>query len=71
MRTRADLTGYGWDGLVALEVLAQLESRLSITLNLRRFSTVQDIGELVTLVAARSDPRRVKTPVKSRKRPAF
>ena len=44
------LAAYEWDSLSSLEALSQLESRLSITLDLRSFQAVRTIEDLVDLV---------------------
>lgn len=52
-RLRAEhvLADYQWDSIGSLEALAQLESRLEVTLDLREFHAVRTIGELTSLVA--------------------
>jgi len=52
-RLRAEhvLADYHWDSIGSLEALAQLESRLGVTLDLREFHAVRTIGELTSLVA--------------------
>jgi acyl carrier protein len=50
--TRPVLATYDWDSLASLEVLAQLESRLDVTLDLRSYHAARTIDDLVDLVAA-------------------
>jgi len=45
------LATLGWDSLASLEALAQLETELSITLDLRSFHGAHTIAALVDLVA--------------------
>lgn len=49
------LAVHDWDSVASLEVLAQLESQLGITLDLRSFHAARDVNDLVEL--ARSAPR--------------
>jgi acyl carrier protein len=62
-RLRAEhvLADYEWDSIGSLEALAQLESRLDITLDLREFHAARTIGELMSLVERAADARR-RTP---------
>ena len=46
------LAAHAWDSIASLEVLAQLESTLEVTLDLRVFNSVRTIGELVDVVRA-------------------
>ncbi|GAA3132321.1 acyl carrier protein [Nonomuraea sp. NPDC049421] len=39
-----------WDSISSLEALAQLESRLRVTLDLREFHAVRTVGDLTELV---------------------
>lgn len=45
------LAWHGWDSLASLEVLAQLESQLTITLDLRLFNAARTVGDVIKLVA--------------------
>lgn len=45
------LAAFGWDSLASLEALAQLESHLGITLDLRSFHAARTVGDMVELVA--------------------
>jgi acyl carrier protein len=45
------LATLGWDSLASLEALAQLETELSITLDLRSFHEAHTIAALVDLTA--------------------
>ena len=51
LRAEQVLADYAWDSIVSLEVLAQLESRLRVTLDLREFHAARTLGELISLVA--------------------
>lgn len=56
------LAWHGWDSLAALEVLAQLENQLSITLDLRLFNAARTVGDVIDLVgqqAAESGERQL------------
>jgi acyl carrier protein len=44
------LAAYDWDSLSSLEALAQLESQLGITLDLRSYQAARRISDLVDLV---------------------
>lgn len=46
------LAAHAWDSIASLEVLAQLESILDVTLDLRVFNSVRTVGELVDVVRA-------------------
>jgi len=52
LRTRPVLAAYEWDSVASLEVLAQLESRLRVTLDLRTYHGARTLQDLVDLVAA-------------------
>ncbi|HET8641469.1 MAG TPA: phosphopantetheine-binding protein [Pseudonocardiaceae bacterium] len=45
------LAAHEWDSLTSLETLSQLERRLGINLDLRRYHAVRDLDDLVELVA--------------------
>ena len=49
------LAWHGWDSLAALEVLAQLENQLSITLDLRLFNAARTVGDVIKLVGEQAD----------------
>jgi acyl carrier protein len=49
------LAWHGWDSLAALEVLAQLENQLSITLDLRLFNAARTVGDVVALASQQAD----------------
>jgi acyl carrier protein len=44
------LAAYDWDSLSSLEALAQLESQLGVTLDLRAYQAARKISDLVDLV---------------------
>lgn len=44
------LAAYDWDSLSSLEALAQLESQLGVTLDLRAYQAARTISDLVDLV---------------------
>ena len=44
------LAAYDWDSLSSLEALAQLESQLGVTLDLRSYQAARRISDLVELV---------------------
>lgn len=44
------LAAYDWDSLSSLEALAQLESQLGVTLDLRSYQAARKISDLVELV---------------------
>jgi acyl carrier protein len=46
------LAAHAWDSIASLEVLAQLESVLSVNLDLRAFNSVRTVDELVDVVRA-------------------
>jgi acyl carrier protein len=52
LRAQPVLATYDWDSVVQLEVLAQLESRLGVTLDLRSYHGARTLEDLVELVAA-------------------
>jgi acyl carrier protein len=52
LRAQPVLATYDWDSVVQLEVLAQLESRLGVTLDLRSYHGARTLDDLVELVAA-------------------
>jgi acyl carrier protein len=49
------LAWHGWDSLAALEVLAQLENQLSITLDLRLFNAARTVGDVIELVSQQAE----------------
>ncbi|WP_410579345.1 acyl carrier protein [Amycolatopsis sp. lyj-108] len=51
LRARPVLATHGWDSLSSLEVLSQLESRLSVTLDLRSYHAAHTVTALIDLVA--------------------
>lgn len=52
------LAVHDWDSVASLEVLAQLESQLGITLDLRSFHAAREVNDLVELArsALRAEP---------------
>jgi acyl carrier protein len=44
------LAAYDWDSLSSLEALAQLESQLGVTLDLRSYQGARKVSDLVELV---------------------
>ena len=44
------LAAHGWDSIASLEALAQLESQLGITLDLRTFHSARTVTDMVDLV---------------------
>lgn len=46
------LAAHGWTSLASLEVLAQLEDQLGIELDLRAFTAVRTVDDLIELVQA-------------------
>lgn len=52
LRAQPVLAAHAWDSLASLEALAALESELGITLDLRDYTQVREIHDLVDLVAA-------------------
>jgi acyl carrier protein len=52
LRAQPVLATHDWDSVVQLEVLAQLESRLGVTLDLRSYHGARTLEDLVELVAA-------------------
>jgi acyl carrier protein len=52
LRAQPVLASYDWDSLASLEVLSQLENRLGVTLDLRRYHNVRTLENLIDLVAA-------------------
>lgn len=50
LRNHPVLAAYDWDSLSSLEALAQLESQLGITLDLRSYQGARTISDLVELV---------------------
>lgn len=46
------LAAHAWDSISSLEVLAQLESMLDVSLDLRAFNSVRTVDELVDTVRA-------------------
>jgi acyl carrier protein len=59
LRTQPLLGAHGWNSLAALEGLAQLEKRFSISLDLREYNAARQIDDLVALVAAADPSGRV------------
>jgi acyl carrier protein len=55
------LGAHGWDSLAALEVLAQLESRFSVSLDLREYNAARQIDDLVALVVGAGTSQRMTT----------
>ncbi|MFL6136659.1 MAG: acyl carrier protein [Frankiaceae bacterium] len=58
LRAQPVLAAHDWDSLSQLEVLAQLESRLAITLDLRAYQAAREVDDLVGLVAGLVDAAR-------------
>jgi acyl carrier protein len=56
------LAWHGWDSLAALEVLAQLENQLSITLDLRLFNAARTVGDVVALASQQKESGEVSEP---------
>jgi acyl carrier protein len=52
------LAAHAWDSIASLEVLAQLESVLEVTLDLRAFNSVRTVAELVDVVRAAGENAR-------------
>ena len=50
LRAQPVLAAHEWDSLASLEVLSQLESRLGINLDLRRYHDVRTLDDLIDLV---------------------
>jgi len=50
LRAQPILAGHDWDSLASLEALAQLESQLGVTLDLRSFHAAREIDDIVGLV---------------------
>lgn len=50
LRNHPVLAAYDWDSLSSLEALAQLESQLGVTLDLRSYQAARKIDDLVDLV---------------------
>ena len=50
LRNHPVLAAYDWDSLSSLEALAQLESQLGVTLDLRSYQAARRISDLVELV---------------------
>jgi len=50
VRAQPILASYGWDSLTTLEALAQLESALHITLDLRTYHAARTLRDLVDVV---------------------
>jgi len=50
LRNHPVLAAYDWDSLSSLEALAQLESQLGVTLDLRSYQAARRISDLVDLV---------------------
>jgi acyl carrier protein len=50
LRANTVLAAYEWDSLASLEALAQVESRLGVTLDLRLYHGELRVGDLVSLV---------------------
>lgn len=46
------LAAHAWDSQLQLEALAQLENRLSITLDLRTYHGARTVADLIEIVAA-------------------
>jgi acyl carrier protein len=51
------LAEHDWDSLVSLEVLAQLESQLSVVLDLRSFHAARTVDDLIGLAAGAAAER--------------
>lgn len=54
LRGHPVLAAYDWDSLRSLEALAQLESQLGVTLDLRSYQAARSVDDLVELVLAGS-----------------
>jgi acyl carrier protein len=52
LRAQPVLAAHEWDSLASLEALAQLESRLAVTLDLRAYHAARTVDDLIDLVAA-------------------
>jgi acyl carrier protein len=52
LRAQPVLAAHDWDSIASLEALAQLESRLGVTLDLRAYHGARTVGDVVDLVAA-------------------
>ncbi|MFC3455196.1 acyl carrier protein [Amycolatopsis speibonae] len=52
LRAQPVLATHGWDSLASLEVLSQLESALTLTLDLRQYHAAHTVPALIDLVAA-------------------
>lgn len=50
LRAQPVLAAYGWDSIASLEALAQLEARLSVSLDLRSYHAVRTVDALVDAV---------------------
>lgn len=50
LRAQPVLAAHDWDSVASLEVLAQLESRLGVVLDLRSYHRVRTLDDLVRLV---------------------
>lgn len=50
LRAQPVLAAHEWDSLTSLEVLAQLENQLYVSLDLRRYHAARSIDDLVSLV---------------------
>jgi acyl carrier protein len=52
LRAQPVLAAHDWDSIASLEALAQLESRLGVTLDLRAYHGARTVDDLIDLVAA-------------------
>jgi acyl carrier protein len=50
LRAQPILASYEWDSLTTLEALAQIESELHITLDLRTYHAARTLSDLVSVV---------------------
>jgi acyl carrier protein len=50
LRARPVLAVHEWDSVASLEVLSQLENRLSVTLDLRAYHATRTVDDLIGLV---------------------
>jgi acyl carrier protein len=48
------LAAHDWTSLISLEALAEVESRFSISMDLRTFHSARTVPDLAELVAART-----------------
>ena len=51
LRAQPVLAAHRWDSLNALETLAQVEEELGVTLDLRAFQSIREVGDLVELIS--------------------